>query len=234
MKRNVPESIKKRVAFEQEYKCLSCNILLPSSYQIDHIIPHSISGDDTRSNLVALCPTCHANKTQDESTRIIYFKRMVATHGCQFCYFCLDIIDSYHYCGQILLPIPSPPLQPVSSLYKFAHIDNVINEITNMKLDDRHVLKIFITKDQIKVNNYSVNIIDEILTPHDIGNVVRKATCKERSKYTEVHVDIIVKNEGGDGGDACIEYFSKNLPSEIPNEIFKNKNISYVYFCDDD
>jgi hypothetical protein len=237
MKRNVRESLKKQVAFEQQYKCLSCNILLPSSYQIDHVIPHSISGDDTRANLVALCPTCHANKTQNEYTRIMYFKRMVATHGCQFCYFCLERADSYHYCSKVLSPIPSPPQQPISSLYKFAHvnnIDNVINDIESIKLDNHNVLKIFITNEYIKVNNYSVKVVDKSLTPKDLGNIVRKATLTERSRYTEVHIDIIVKNDGGAGGDACIEYFSKILPSEMPDDIFKTNDVSYVYFCDDD
>jgi 5-methylcytosine-specific restriction endonuclease McrA len=64
--RKLGESIKKQVAYRQQYKCSSCLLLLPPSYQIDHIIPHSISGDDTIDNLTALCPNCHSNKTQKE------------------------------------------------------------------------------------------------------------------------------------------------------------------------
>ena len=76
MKRKLSETIKKQVAFEQEYKCNECKCMLPPSYQIDHIIPHCISGDDSRENLVALCPNCHATKTQKERKRIIYFKKI--------------------------------------------------------------------------------------------------------------------------------------------------------------
>jgi hypothetical protein len=162
---------------------------------------------------------------------------MVATHDCKFCYFCLNRVDTYHYCSRVLVPIPTPPPQTISSLYKFAHvdkIDNLTNDIEHIKLHDHHVLKIFITNEFIKVNNYSVKVVDKSLTPRDLGNIVRKATLTEKSRYTEVHIDIVVKNEGGDGGDACIEYFSNTLPSEMPGDIFKNSDVSYVYFCDDE
>ena len=237
MKRKVPESLKKQVAYEQEYKCNVCKYLLPSSYQIDHVIPHSISGDDSRANLVALCPTCHANKTQKECTRIMYYKRLVATYQCVFCYFCLTQMTdpASHNCGNTLLDIPSSktPME-ISSLYKFAHVDILSSEVSRMDLTDGHILKIHITNDSVKINDYSAKVVDKSLTPHDLGNIIRKATVGEVDKYTEVHIDIIVPNDGGTGGEACIEYFSEILPSEVPKEIFKNTEITYVYFCDDD
>lgn len=61
--RYVPEKVKKNVSFCQEYKCKLCCSILPPSYEIDHIIPLYLGGSNTESNLQALCPTCHNDKT---------------------------------------------------------------------------------------------------------------------------------------------------------------------------
>lgn len=42
--RNVPASLKKTVAFEQDYKCNLCDCMLPPTYHIDHIKPSIIHG----------------------------------------------------------------------------------------------------------------------------------------------------------------------------------------------
>ena len=62
--RKLKESTKKNIAFRQNYKCLTCDQLLPPSFQIDHIVPFSITNNDDENNLQALCPTCHSLKTQ--------------------------------------------------------------------------------------------------------------------------------------------------------------------------
>ena len=62
MSRKLTESFKKIIAHKQQYKCLKCDKLLPPSFQIDHIIPFSISKDDSEQNLQALCPNCHSLK----------------------------------------------------------------------------------------------------------------------------------------------------------------------------
>ena len=49
--RKLRESVKKNVAFKQEYKCFLCKNILPPSFQVDHIVPHCISFDDTENNL---------------------------------------------------------------------------------------------------------------------------------------------------------------------------------------
>ena len=54
-------------------------------------------------------------------------------------------------------------------------------------------------------------------------------------RYSEVHIDIIVKNEEGLGGDACIDYFDSVLPDEMPCLIFKEGvDVKYVYYVDDE
>ena len=246
--RKVSETLKKQVAYEQQYKCSGCPILLPSSYQIDHIVPHSISGDDSRQNLTALCPTCHANKTQEERSRILYYKKKVAESNTKsgksstnLCYFCLmyDCDD----CDRKLKSIhktkqTKQTKQNISSLFKFAHIENeestLSSSIQNMSLEDT-TLHIKITREYIYVNNFFTKVVNEELTPRDLGNIVKEVTKNVYNRYSDVEIDIIVKNKGGEGGDACINYFSSVLHLEMPKNIFINyDNVKYTYFVDED
>mgnify|MGYP001414627529 CR=1 FL=1 len=63
-KRNVPESVKKYVAGNiQKWKCRSCNCILDSAYEVDHIMPLHMGGSNDINNLRALCRNCHGKKT---------------------------------------------------------------------------------------------------------------------------------------------------------------------------
>lgn len=85
MSRNISESIKKRIAGKQEFKCANnpdvelvgivgfmCPLWARSGagnfneagYEIDHIIEHSITYDNNEKNLQALCLMCHTVKTK--------------------------------------------------------------------------------------------------------------------------------------------------------------------------
>jgi len=86
MSRKVSESVKKRVAGRQYYKCANkpdanlrglegfdCPLwkidnfkgdFNESGYEIDHIIEHSVSKNDDAMNLQALCLMCHSLKTK--------------------------------------------------------------------------------------------------------------------------------------------------------------------------
>lgn len=46
-----------------------CQVLLPSTYEIDHKIPLFEGGADTSDNCGPLCPDCHRRKTEEESIR---------------------------------------------------------------------------------------------------------------------------------------------------------------------
>lgn len=83
-KRKVSEALKKIIAGRQTYKCANKinsqivkNYNCPlwqnkdrngsfgeEGYQIDHIIEHSISKNDSPDNLQALCLSCHSVKTR--------------------------------------------------------------------------------------------------------------------------------------------------------------------------
>ena len=60
---------KKRVGSNQQWKCKKCNSLLTYTYETDHIIPKRDGGSDDISNLQALCPNCHAEKTITEASK---------------------------------------------------------------------------------------------------------------------------------------------------------------------
>ena len=64
--RRVTESVKKRVAASQAWKCAACAEVLQATYQIDHRQPLWRGGSNEPDNLQALCPNCHAAKTQIE------------------------------------------------------------------------------------------------------------------------------------------------------------------------
>lgn len=64
--RRVTECVKKRVAASQAWKCAACAKVLEATYQIDHRIPLWQGGTNEPDNLQALCPNCHAAKTQVE------------------------------------------------------------------------------------------------------------------------------------------------------------------------
>jgi len=52
------------VAYRSKYKCNMCDLLLPPTFQIDHIKELQDGGEDTYENCQALCPNCHAEKTR--------------------------------------------------------------------------------------------------------------------------------------------------------------------------
>lgn len=54
------------IAAAQKWLCQICGMPLPATFEIDHIVALSLGGQDTLTNLQALCPNCHRNKTIPE------------------------------------------------------------------------------------------------------------------------------------------------------------------------
>ena len=52
------------IAYATKYHCGLCWKLLPPTFERDHIKELRYGGEDVCSNLVALCPNCHAKKTR--------------------------------------------------------------------------------------------------------------------------------------------------------------------------
>jgi phage FluMu protein Com len=67
VKRRVSEPVKKIVAARQNWRCADCDKLLSAAYQVDHRVALADGGTNAPSNLAALCPNCHALKTQLEA-----------------------------------------------------------------------------------------------------------------------------------------------------------------------
>ena len=65
--RRVTERVKKIVAARQKWLCIACSNTLDATYQIDHVTPLWRGGTNDSDNLQALCPNCHAAKTQLEA-----------------------------------------------------------------------------------------------------------------------------------------------------------------------
>ena len=68
-KRSLTAADKKRIAAKQNWKCKKCKRPLPVRFHIDHVKECSGGGSDRESNLQALCPNCHAEKTEHDRHR---------------------------------------------------------------------------------------------------------------------------------------------------------------------
>ena len=68
MKRTWGVAEQKIVSARQNWRCKLCGCVLPSSFELDHVVPLWAGGeDDYETNAQSICPTCHATKTQRES-----------------------------------------------------------------------------------------------------------------------------------------------------------------------
>jgi hypothetical protein len=65
----VPEALRRLIAAGQKWRCESCAGELEATFEVDHTRPLCEGGADDVSNMRALCPNCHAKKTQLERMR---------------------------------------------------------------------------------------------------------------------------------------------------------------------
>jgi 5-methylcytosine-specific restriction endonuclease McrA len=72
--------VRLEIAAGQKWSCKNCNKLLPATFEIDHIQPLSQGGKEVLSNLQALCPNCHREKTNPER-QLLGDKRREAKTG---------------------------------------------------------------------------------------------------------------------------------------------------------
>lgn len=217
-KRAVSESLKKKVAYEQEYKCAICACILPPSYQVDHILPHSIGKDDTRENLQALCPSCHTQKTQQEHRRILVFKKLTKSVPSDkvLCYFCLVAYPGHleHKCSRICVDIDKflhiqqttcDSFEKICDKYSYIpfyfNVDSLSLEFNkkmsleteteqSQSIRPHSVLYIEINEGFLWVNNYFTRIVDNNITPNDIADAVKIATRfkSDFERYDKVEV----------------------------------------------
>ena len=73
--RRVTNTMKRIVAYNYKYKCARCKIMLPPTWECDHVVPLWKFVQQTRYsqdpndflNLQPLCPNCHKKKTMRET-----------------------------------------------------------------------------------------------------------------------------------------------------------------------
>ena len=225
-KRKLKEKDKKIIASAQEWKCKKCFELLPSSFQVDHIIPFSISKNDSHSNLEALCPNCHSKKTQKEHSRIIKYKKLKSILQYNICWFCLVSIEDdsgeEHICNQVLKNID---LQENENKKDFSELDKYYFTDTNKTL----WIKLF--NDSIFVNNYFTIIDDREYNLSDIVKAIKTFVKMKDEKYKYYNIKITANiNNISELSDDFKEYMNENLIKNIPKYVFKrNRKINIIY-----
>jgi hypothetical protein len=228
--RKLSESEKKIIAYSQEWKCGHCMNMLPACYQIDHIVPHSIDGNDDKSNLMALCPTCHSKKTQKENNRISKFKKYRAQYNKNICWFCLEENIKFHNCQKTLKPITKPITQTAETkgaLDKFIFVSENSFESSFKKLNIDTTLHIRLTPYFIHVNNFFTQARE--LTIDNIAEAVFIATRtkKDSNRYTEVEIQIEIRENTP---DELVDFIHNNLHKKLVKRIFNPKiEIQYTY-----
>ncbi len=205
--------------------------MLPPSFQVDHIIPHSISLDDTEDNLQALCANCHSIKTQRENSRIYNFKKLQSKQNQILCWFCLEKKNNNHSCSKILKHISLSNKKSTSiinedSLDKFKFLSL---EQFNSNLDYLNI-EICLYNFCIYINNIIVKLRDDDIYIEDIGEAIFLATRSKKysKKISNINVNIIHNNENEDNINQCIEFLEENLIDYIPERILLERPFIYI------
>jgi len=241
-RKSIKETTKKEICFRQSYKCCKCEMLLPPSFQIDHIIPWTLSNDDSEENLQALCPNCHSIKTQRESLRILQYKRIVKNcpenyHLCWFCLETYQMKSDEHKCDKVLKNINEVIKTQTKILSSFEEMCNRYKYIEKNKYDnDDTILKITINlfNNTVYVNHVIVKFTEALFIEHITEAVfLATRTKKDSSRYDSVHINIQTKNddENEEGKIACLSYIENcNIIDELPSRIFKSLEDVVVFY----
>lgn len=244
--RKLTEATKKIIAHRQKYLCYKCNNLLPPSFQIDHIIPHSISNDDSEENLQALCPNCHSVKTQRENNRISKFKILMTKcpKNTNICWFCLETTDNMNkhlnLCSKSLKNIDEIIQEQKKTVSTFEEILNKHRYIERELSDTFKQIKIInnVLSIEICLYNFCVYINKnfiyklrdyEDLFPSDIADAIYHATRSKKFSTTidTIEINIIDNKESEhfeDNKNKCYEYLCDVLLEYIPERILKKRN----------
>ena len=227
--RRLTEAIKKTVAYSQRWTCKNCRVLLPPTYQVDHVIPHAVLSDDSFGNLQALCPNCHSKKTQREHMRIIRYKKKRALEKHQLCWFCLEKVDDYMTCScaKILRDITfdSKKISLISGFDQFCHIDGGSSSVN-------HVLSIILERNKVMVNDREFYFHTEYDLKEIAACVFSATRTKRCSKlFSEVEINIDFKEEPEDT-EGLVEFLETNLHRKLPSRIFTSPKVKYTYLIE--
>jgi hypothetical protein len=231
-KRTLKEATKKVIAFNQNYKCKGCDVILPPSFQIDHIIPFSLSQNDNDDNLQALCPNCHSLKTQRENYRISHFKKMYNIN--EHCWFCLEK-NCNQTCSKMIRKIEFSN----TSKREITSFDTMCEKLRydNGGVEENKAIlniEICLYNRCIYVNNVICRMNKDDVTIEDIIDAVFLATRSKQynSQYNVISIKIIPPNNYSiEELDECVKYVENMITvDDFPERIFKNDEI-IVLLC---
>jgi hypothetical protein len=248
----IRESTKKEISYRQSYKCLACSQLLPPSFQIDHIIPWSLSHDDSEENLQALCANCHSVKTQKEYMRIIQYKRLLdeCPKHTALCWFCLETSDEnfpHNDCDKVLKDITKliktqtqirTNFEEMCEKYRYVKKkEKNIEMVVDKDEEEKNILKIKIAiySQSIYVNNVIVKFTDDDFTINHIVDAVFTATRSKTfsKRYEIIHMTIEASgNNEEKEKEACMKFIEdSDIVSQFPPRIFVNPDdVMIIYF----
>jgi hypothetical protein len=231
MSRKLRDSIKKIIAHKQKYTCAICLELLPPSFQVDHIIPHSISNDDSEENLQALCPNCHSLKTQRENLRIYQYKKLREECPTDYilCWFCIETYQNTKeqehkmICSRQLKNIEQSLKKQKEIISSFEEVLNKYKYVSCNKIKDLSC-KIE-TIDINKINNVNINEKKVIENDGSDETLKIKVVFNNDSSYVYVKDNFVCKIKSND-----------IFPDDIAECVFmatRTKKDSNKYSCVD-
>jgi Zn finger protein HypA/HybF involved in hydrogenase expression len=97
MRTTIRKNIKKYLFEVQEGKCKKCHKELGRIYDVDHVIPFSISEDNSEGNLQLLCPNCHAEKSRGGERRRINIFKIAFKNRQPHCWNCWKRVSPYFF-----------------------------------------------------------------------------------------------------------------------------------------
>lgn len=230
--RKLTEAVKKQTAHLQQWRCKSCQSILPPTYQVDHVIPHAVFSDDSLDNLQALCPNCHSRKTQAEHMRIIRYKKKRALAKCQLCWFCLEPVDESMTCccDRTLknITFKTKKMSLINAFDQFCYVEPKIPE----KAPDT-VLRITLERDKVTINSRVFHFQTEYDLPDVVKCVLSATKMKRWDKFfTEVEINVDFGEEPNTT-EGLVEYLDTHIPSRLPARLFVEPNdVVYTFLIE--
>lgn len=223
MSRKLRDSVKKIIAHKQKYNCAMCLELLPPSFQVDHIIPHSISNDDSEENLQALCPNCHSLKTQRENLRIYQYKKLreECPEDYVLCWFCIETYQNTQekehksVCSRQVKNIEQSLKKQKEIISSCEEVLNKYKYVSRSKIEDLSG----------KIETININVNDKKDNSRDETTLKIKIILSDDSSYVYVKENFVCKIKSND-----------IYPADIAECVFiatRTKKDSNKYSCVD-
>jgi hypothetical protein len=231
----IKDTVKKEISYKQSYKCKSCSLLLPPTFQIDHIIPWSLCNDDSEENLQALCANCHSIKTQREAMRIIQYKKLLydCPNDCSLCWFCLETTSTsdIHTCDKILKDISKLKQNQEKIVSSFEQLCNKYKYVKKCNESSTLHIKIVLYNNTIYVDNVIVKFTDELTVSHIVEAVFLATRTKQKSQlYDTIELEIEAPYQDETAMEECISFIdNSDIIDQLPPRIFKTDNVVIVY-----